>query len=71
VRGTIDSIHRELTKRAKTNGTKSEGGKTKAPGRRTLPERRSAGDFKTPSQKGFENLLPSAPKPGVAEPLSC
>jgi len=40
------------------------------PGRK-LQERRCVGDFKTPSQKGFENLLPNATKPGEAEPLSC
>jgi hypothetical protein len=87
VRGTIDSIHRELTKSPKPNGTgsgskkatsrtverkmKSGGGKTRVSGRRTLQERRSASDFKTPSQKGFENLLPNATKPREAEPLSC
>jgi hypothetical protein len=71
VRGTIDSIHSELTKRAKPNGTKSRGGKTKVSGGRTLHERRSAGKFETPLQRGFENLLPNATKPGEAEPLSC
>src|SRR5260370_19864397 len=87
VRGTIDSIHRELTKSPGPNGTgsgskkatsrpverkmESGGGKTRVSGRRTLQERRSASDFKTPSQKGFENLLPNATKPEEAEPLSC
>ena len=87
VRGTIDSIHRELTKSHGPNGAgsgskkatsrpverkmESGGGKTRVSGRRTLQDRRSASDFKTLSQKGFENLLPNATKPGEAEPLSC
>src|SRR6266851_5594293 len=87
VRATIDSIHRELRKSAKPgvagSGRKKEAprssekkvgfgnGKTGVSGGRILQERRSAGDFKTPSQKGFENLLPNATKPGEAEPLSC
>jgi hypothetical protein len=82
VRGTIDSIHRELMKSPKPNGSgsgrkketfrpiekkmESGGGKTRVSGRRILQERRSASDFKTPSQKGFENLLPNATKPGEA-----
>jgi integrase len=69
VRGTIDSIHRELTKSMST--PKSGGGTATVSGRRTLQERRSGGKFPTPSQKGFENLLPNATKPEEAEPLSC
>jgi hypothetical protein len=69
VRGTIDSIHRELTK--SMSNPKSGGGKATVSGRRTLQERRSAGKFTTPSQQGFENLLPNATKPEEAEPLSC
>jgi hypothetical protein len=87
VRGTIDSIHRELMKSPKPNsggsGSKrktsrpiakrigSGGRKSSVSERRILQERRSASDFKTRSQKGFENLLPNATKPGEAEPLSC
>ena len=87
VRGTIDSIHRELMKSPKPRAAGSRtykevfrpigkkmghgGGKTRVSGSRTVQERRSASDFKTRSQKGFENLLPNATKPGEAEPLSC
>ena len=83
VRGTIDSIHRELTKSPKPNSMRSgekretsrpikmESGGRKVSGRRTLQERRSAGKFRTPLQQGFENLLPNATKPEEAEPLSC
>ena len=86
VRGTIDSIHRELMKspklRAAGSKTKKEGsrpigkemgfgGETRISGRRRIQERRSASDFETPSQQGFENLLPNATKPEEAEPLSC
>ena len=87
VRATIDSIHRELRKGTKPrvagSGRKKEAprstekkvgvgnGKTGVSVGRKLQERRSVGDFKTPSQKGFENLLPNATKPGEAEPLSC
>ncbi len=87
VRGTIDSIHRELTKSPKPNGSGSGskretsrpsekkvvsgGGKTRVSGRRRFQERRSASEFRTPLQQGFENLLPNATKPGEAEPLSC
>lgn len=87
VRATIDSIHRELRKGTKPGvagfGRKKEAprstqkkvgggnGKTGVSGGRKLQERRSVGDFKTASQKGFENLLPNATKPGEAEPLSC
>jgi hypothetical protein len=86
VRGTIDSIHRELTKSPKPNGTgsgskratsrpiekktESGGGKARVSGRRTLQERRSK-RFQNPSQKGFENLPPNAAKPGESVPLSC
>jgi hypothetical protein len=87
VRGTIDSIHRELMKspkpRAAGSKTKKEvsrpigkkmafgGGKARISGGRKVQERRSASDFETPLQKGFENLLPNATRPGEAEPLSC
>jgi hypothetical protein len=83
VRGTIDSIHRELTKSPKANSTRSgekretsrpikmESGGRKVSGRRTSQERRSAGKFRTPLQQGFENLLPNATKSEEAEPLSC
>jgi len=87
VRATIDSIHRELRKGAKPGvagvGRKKEAprstekkvgvgnGKTVVSAGRKLQERRSVGNFKTPSQKVFENLLPNATKPGEAEPLSC
>jgi hypothetical protein len=87
VRGTIDSIHRELMKSPKPKApgsrTKNEvswpigkkmgfgGGKARISGGRTVQERRSAGKFRTPLQQGFENLLPNATKPREAEPLSC
>jgi integrase len=85
VRGTIDSIHRELMKspklRAANSKTKKEGsrtignemgfGGTGVSGRPRIQERRSGSDFETPSQQGFENLLPNATKSEEAEPLSC
>src|SRR5438270_13218947 len=67
VRGTIDSIHRELTKSPKPNGSgsgskketslpiekkmESGGGKTGVQAGRTLQERRNASDFKTRRRK--------------------
>jgi hypothetical protein len=84
VRGTIDSIHRELTKNPKQNSTRSGGkretsrpsdkkivsggGKARVSGRLRFQERRSAGKFEIPLQQGFENLLPNATKPGEANP---
>lgn len=78
VRATIDSIHRELRKSSKPDNTRSgkktasQGTTSKKTGSgtgragvsegRKLQERRSASDFKTHSQKGFENLLPNATK---------
>jgi hypothetical protein len=87
VRGTIDSIHREVTKSPKPDSTRSRGkretsrpsekkvvsggGKARISGGRTVQERRSATKSRTPLQQGFENLLPNATKLGEAEPLSC
>ena len=78
VQATIDSIHRELRKSSKPDNTRSgkktasQGTISKKTGSgtgragvsegRKLQERRSASDFKTHSQKGFENLLPNATK---------
>ena len=70
VRGTIDSIHRELTKSPKPNGSgsgskketslpiekkmESGGGKTGVQAGRTLQERRNASDFKTRRRKALK-----------------
>lgn len=87
VRGTIDSIHRELKKSPKPHGAplnrkkemprpvekKMKFGKCRTGilAGRTFEERRSAGDFQTPLQQGCGNLLPNATKPGEAAPPSC
>jgi integrase len=78
VRATIDSIHRELRKSSKPGNARSgkKSASPRLIGEKTgtgtgragvlegqkLQERRSASDFKTHSQKGFENLLPNATK---------
>ena len=86
VRGTIDSIHRELKKSSNSQSTTSRRKKNAAGslvrnmgfGKRSTQisvdqisqERRSEGDFQGPLQQGFENLLPNATKSEEGEPLS-
>ena len=76
VRATIDAIHKELKKAPASGNTRSAKKRNvpavkvrvaavrlkKPVSNKNREERRSAGSFKTPSQKGFENLLPNATK---------
>ena len=86
VRGTIDSIHRELMKSpslAAGSKTKKEGspapskkrwgsGGTRMSGRRELGEEERKRLYETPSQQGFENLATKCYQARKkAEPLSC
>lgn len=76
VRATIDAIHKELKKAPASSGARTAKHRKATAVKVAIPavhtkketkhgdkeERRSASDFQTPSQKGFENLLPNATK---------